>query len=108
VLEVRRAIGLPVPREWETWTTDTQESRTEASDLMEDQIALPFGPWLRVDIPVDGDIVAMSSHKKIHHVGVFTPFGILNTTRQLGVTLDQPERLRDMGYKRIEYYRWAG
>jgi cell wall-associated NlpC family hydrolase len=108
VLEVRRAIGLPVPHEWSTWMTEIAECSVEASAMMEEQLALPLGPWLRVNVPEPGDIVAMSSHKKIHHVGVCTPYGVLNTTRQLGTTLCSFERLRDMGYKRIEFYRWVG
>lgn len=108
VMEVRRAAGLVVPDEWGAWSTNTPDSNSEACGLMEAQIGRVPATWKRDSSPLEGAIVAMSTHQKIHHVGVATPFGVLDTTRQLGVTLNTVPRLRDLGYKRVEFYQWVG
>lgn len=109
VITARQAVGLDTPNAWSEWLLSESEAGVNGKEscmLMEAQIERPV--WLRVDNPTPGDIVVMSTHKLIHHVGLYTPFGVLNTTRQMGVTVDTLFRLRDLGYKRIEYYQWVG
>lgn len=101
VVEVMRLAGRPVPGDW------TTEDAVSASKIMEGQIASPL--WVRThDTPEPLDVVAMSTHRLIHHVGVATPFGILTTTRELGAVHEIESKLRQQGYRRLEYYRWAG
>jgi hypothetical protein len=62
--------------------------------------------WERVEVPEPLDMVALSPNKIVSHVGVVTPFGILSSTKQLGVTVDDAPRLKIL-YQRLEYYRWV-
>lgn len=102
VLHVRDLIGRPIPREYAVPEDDT----AGVCRVMGEQ----FGgaEWRRTTDPAAGDVVAMSVHRVLHHVGIFTPFGILHTTRPSGAILSQRSRLRAIGYGRIEYYQWAG
>jgi cell wall-associated NlpC family hydrolase len=106
VIEARRSLGLPVGIDWETWVAEGETPRIESSEMMEVQTRSPT--WEVTHTPEPGDIVALSSRHAIHHVGVLTPFGILNSVRGLGATLASPARLKTMGYTRIEYFKWVG
>jgi cell wall-associated NlpC family hydrolase len=104
VIEARRSLGLPTPDVWSEWLLEDGGPNSYCVMDAESKRDL----WVRNDNPEAGDIVAMSTHKLIHHVGLNTPFGVLNTTRELGATVDSRQRLRELGYKRIEYFKWVG
>lgn len=101
VAEVSRLAKRPIPGNW------SAEDVAAASRIMTAQIALPSWSLVCGD-PEPFDVVAMSTHRVIHHVGVATPFGILTTTKELGAIHESENRLRQQGYQRLEYYRWVG
>lgn len=103
VLHVLERLGVEQLPDFVVEESDAPDS--QVCVLIEQQIET--GSWQRIDDPQPGDVVAMSSHRRIHHVGVVTPFGILNTTKAMGAILTKESRLRTMGYRRIEYYRWV-
>ena len=100
VLRALELADLPRPGEW---AVDTPE---EACGIMEEQSKQK--EWARVQDPLPGDVVAMSSRRRIHHIGLLTPYGVLHTTRKFGAVVSSERDLRQAGYQRIEYYRWAG
>lgn len=103
VEQVLKVLGLPVPGPWEV----SQETpQLEAVRIMEQEFSGPS--WRRLEWAGPGDIVAMSTHTRIHHVGVVTPYGVLHSTSATGARLTRSSRLRLLGYRRIEYYRWVG
>lgn len=96
-------MGLPRPPNWLGWQAD---SNSDASAKMEASIA--DGVWEKVETPAPGDIAALSTHTRIHHIGVVTPYGILHTVRRFGAVVSTDAELRLSGYRRVEYYRWVG
>jgi hypothetical protein len=74
--------------------------------MMEGQIATPA--WRRLETPEPGAVVALSTHRRIHHVGVCTPFGVLHATKGFGARVESEAILKATGYRRIEYYQWVG
>jgi cell wall-associated NlpC family hydrolase len=97
-----QSLDLPVPPDLMA-PTDTEEDTTKT---IEQEIASQR--WLRVNPPRPGDVAAMSSHTRIHHLGLFTPWGVLHTSNKSRAILSSEAQLRRMGYRRMEYYRWAG
>jgi hypothetical protein len=83
--------------------TDTEEDTT---NTIEQEIASER--WVRVDVPTPGDVAVMSTHRRIHHLGLATPWGVLHTSYRSGAILSSGLQLRAMGYRRVEYYRWVG
>ena len=78
----------------------------DASARMEDEVASER--WTKVDDPEPGDVAVLSTHKRIHHVGLKLSNGILHTTEKRGALIQREIHLKAMGYRRVEYYRWAG
>jgi cell wall-associated NlpC family hydrolase len=93
-------LGLPVPPDY---TTQTQACATKT---IEAELKAPTS--VRQESGSPGDIVMMSTHQRIHHTGLVTPYGILHTTRGLGAVIMPESALRATGYQRIEYYKWVG
>ena len=52
-------------------------------------------------------MLALSSHRRIHHVGIVTPFGVLHAVPAHGAIIQSVAQLRAAGYQRIEGYRWV-
>lgn len=100
VAKAYEVAGVGVPGNW------LAETQDEASDMMDGQVR--DGMWKRLDAHQPGAVVALSSHKRIHHVGLRLTRGrILHTTRKLGAVITTELALRTAGYRRIEDYVWA-
>jgi len=99
---VRRAtemLGLPMPPDYTT-ETPACAVRTISAELHPPA-------WIKQETGSPGDIVMMSTNRRIHHTGLVTPYGILHTTRGLGAVIMSESGLRAACYQRIEYYRWV-
>lgn len=101
VLRVYRLLGWPNPGDWMAG----DEGVACVARIMEREFR--GSDWVRVEHPVPGDIAALSTHEKLHHVGVVTPFGIMHTNRRHGVVVAKEAALRAVGYRHVEYFRWA-
>jgi cell wall-associated NlpC family hydrolase len=108
VIEARRSLGLATPAVWSAWgvDNDSEDAMAKSSCIVIDE-HFTRPTWKKVSTGSPGDIVAMSKHRLIHHVGLLTPYGVLNTARGLGATVDSLHRLRDVGFKRIEFFQWV-
>lgn len=102
VLRVYRLLGRPSPGDW----TAPDEGVSCVTRIMEREFR--GSDWIKVEHPLPGDVAAMSSHEKFHHVGVVTPFGIMHTNRRHGVVVAKEAVLKALGYRTVEYYRWVG
>ena len=103
VLRVYRLLGWPHPGDW---ASPDEAARTACvADIMEREFR--GSDWVRVEHPSPGDVAALSTRTKLHHVGVVTPFGIMHTNRRHGVVVASEATLKALGYKTVEYYRWA-
>ena len=110
VVEVLAALGKTAPASWliatqGQWGHDRKETVSFIRHSADSRI------WQKITEAEKqpGDVVAMGPSKKIHHVGVVTPYGIMHTDEQLGVINSPCEgSLRSHGYQRIEFYRWVG
>jgi len=102
VVRAYELAGLPYPGDLAT----PEGAQAEAAAVMEGQIATPS--WRRLEAPEPGAVVALSTHRRIHHVGLWTPFGVLHATKGFGARVESEATLRASGYRRIEYYRWVG
>lgn len=99
VIELRK---MPFPGDW-TVPENCQNEFIVSTFETESKRSM----WKQSDQPISGSIVALSTHKRIHHVGIQTPFGVLHTVRKLGAIIETELMLRFSGYQRIEYYRWV-
>lgn len=109
VLAVFDALGKDLPGNWLVGTEDNRYRRLQARVIINSESS--SYNWMRVEkeIAKPGDVVAMSPNGALEHVGVLTPFGILHANEKHGAQLAKRESdLRNEGYQRIEYYRWAG
>ena len=95
------ALNKPSPGEW--WIEEST-SMSNYMDMIADEI--DGGPWKLVSAPEPGDVLALSVHQRIHHVAAMTPYGALHADKPLGAVLMSIDRLRQMGYQKIEAYRW--
>jgi len=68
--------------------------------------AILSGSWRRRTTPKDGDAVALSKGKRIHHAGVWLANGCLHAVDGACVIHNSFFHLRRIGYVRIEFYRW--
>lgn len=104
VAVARARLGAPVPDDWCVADHDT----AAAMAVMAREAANPA--WVAVDLAAlaPGDIVALSSHRRIHHVGLATPWGVLHAARGVGAVLQDLNALRRSGYRLILPYRYAG
>ena len=70
-----------------------------------------WAKWRPTPAPVEGDAVAMSKGRRIHHVGVWIDAdrgGVLHCLEGAGVILSPVAALRAALWRRIDYYAWAG
>lgn len=81
------------------------EATIESSRYMQQHVS--DARWQRTDDLEVGAVLALSSHRRIHHVGIVTPFGVLHTTPAHGAILQSVAQLKASGYQRIEGYRWV-
>lgn len=103
VLEVYKRLGHPIDVDW-IW--EEEASLRDVTRIMEGQTEIP--EWERLEHFVVPCVVALSTHRRIHHVGVMTPFGVLHSEHRFGVILTERPDLKYMGYQRVEFYRWVG
>ena len=101
VLRVYELLGWPNPGDWVT----PDEGTSCVIRIMEREFR--GQDWIKVTHPEPGDVAAMSTHEKLHHVGIVTPFGIMHTNRKHGVVIAKEAVLKALGYRTVEYYRWA-
>lgn len=102
VLETLRLAGLPSPGDLDTASGDRAVFEALAAGKVMDP------QWNRVDTPQPGDVVALSTHTKINHAGVYVPGGVLHMTAKRGAVLARTIMLRAAGYRLVEFYRWVG
>jgi hypothetical protein len=103
VLAGLKFAGLPVELDW--WISPVEQLRVRVpSEIMERQVQT--GPWERLSAPEAGCVVALSSHTRIHHVGLMVPSGVLQALPTTGVTRCRYYQLPGQGYQRVECYRW--
>ena len=62
--------------------------------------------WQKVETPRDGDVVALSKNKRIHHAGIYVQNGCLHAMDHNNVIFNPINRLKFDGWNRIEFYRW--
>lgn len=66
--------------------------------------------WFELPKPLDGCLVGMSSHKLIHHVGIYLAVDggmILHSSRGKGVLCQSLPALRAQGWNRLSFYSYA-
>ena len=69
-----------------------------------------WAKWRPTSTPAEGDAVAMSKGREIHHVGLWIDAdrgGILHCLDEIGVILSPVAALRAALWRRIDYYAWA-
>ena len=104
VTAARARLGAPVPDDWGVGNNDT----AAAMAVMAREAGNPNWQAVALEAMAAGDIVALSSHRRIHHVGLATPWGVLHAARGFGVVLQSLAALRRSGYRLIVPYRYAG
>lgn len=65
------------------------------------------GDWLELIVPLEGCVVGLSSHRAIHHVGVWTCSDgglVLHSSEGKGVLAQSLSALRANGYGRVNFY----
>jgi hypothetical protein len=102
VLEVLRRRGEPIPLDW----TVPEGRSLETVGIMESESHAPH--WRHVEDWDAGDVIALSQHSRIHHIGAMTPWGVIHCARGVGVVIQDRNALRRSGYRRLEAYRYAG
>lgn len=102
VVEVYRRMGRPILDVWQ----DQRESPLEVCKIMEEESRL--ARWTKTDPANYGDVIALSANKLIHHVGVFTPWGILHIAKGAGVLLQDKQALKLSNYKILGSYTYHG
>lgn len=63
--------------------------------------------WAKIPFAIDGCLAGMSSHKSLHHVGVFLKVDggmILHSCEGKGVVCQPISTIRAHGWSRIDYY----
>lgn len=108
VLWVLRGLGKPSPGDWQPDSGTPEQEATRQREEALDQGARMVTDWRHTLSPRPGDITLLSTKRRIHHAGVVTPFGVIHATKGVGVVLSSEASLRAHGYRRIEYYTWAG
>ena len=105
VAAARERLGAPVPDDWGVGDNDTATALAVMA-----REAGNASRWQALDLTAmaPGDIVALSSHRRIHHVGLATPWGVLHAARGFGVVLQSLPALRRSGYRLIVPYRYLG
>lgn len=93
---------LPFVEDW--WIPEGRRL-TAPVEILTEQFGGPR--WALQERPEAGDVVVMSTHQRIHHIGLLTPSGVLQATQSLGVFRCPLGALRAQGYRRVECYRWA-
>lgn len=63
--------------------------------------------WQRVEVPSEGCVVLLSLNKCIHHMGIFTNGAVLHARDGADVCHETIDTLKQLGFKRIEYWQWA-
>lgn len=107
VTHVLKELGIEIPMDWCAPDDPSKKEEYWAYTMTEIEKQTHENSWTRTDTPVYGNVVAMSRNRIMSHVGILTPFGILHATEKFGVVLSTEKELRDVGYRRIEYYSWA-
>jgi cell wall-associated NlpC family hydrolase len=84
------------------------ETKLALAKLVEQEVTKAESRWKVEPTPIDGCVVAMSSHKAIHHVGVFIDVDgglILHTQKGTGVVAQKQSTLKSVfRFSRIEFY----
>ncbi len=96
-----QALGKPSPGQWQVAALCSPQ----LTKILEGE--LKTGPWQRVERGEPGDMLALSTHRRFHHVAPVTPLGVLHTDARQGAICVTIPRLRQIGFQRIEAYRWA-
>ena len=106
ILRAYALLGKPAPPSWSPEEEGEAASRECAAQFLGAEMAGPH--WVPTQDPQPGDVVAMGSGGRVHHVGLVTPFGVMHTTRRHGVVIAKPVVLKAAGYTTLEHYRWEG
>ena len=60
--------------------------------------------WTRIESPIDYSVVAMSSGRNIHHVGVWLGNGCIHAVQGVGVVYNTLNQLKRNSYNHLEFY----
>jgi cell wall-associated NlpC family hydrolase len=63
--------------------------------------------WQQVNEPQEGCVVLLSVNKCIHHMGLYTNGGVLHARDGADVCFETIDTLKQLGFKRIEYWQWV-
>lgn len=102
VAVVRERLGQPVP----DWSEVIYPDAKQAGAILAAKAETP--DWLAVAEMAPGDIIALSTHRRVHHVGIASPWGVLHAARGYGAVHQEPADLRRTGYRLIQPYRYQG
>jgi len=104
---VLREMNIPSPsKSFCVLSTDPGVSAIESSKIMEEQFT--SSEWRRTEEVNPGVVLAMSTHRRIHHVGIVTPFGVLHVGPGYSARLQSIAQLKAAGFTRLEGYKWVG
>lgn len=104
VATLRARMGQPVPDDWGVPKCDVGAALAVFARESESQ------DWQSVPLGQHqpGDIIALSTHRRIHHVGLATPWGVIHAARGCGSVHQDLAGLRRAGYQLIQPYQYHG
>lgn len=102
VIEIYRRMGIELLDQWQ----DQVENHLEISKIYEAYSKSPL--WLKNDSLLIGSVIALSTHFKIHHIGVLTPWGVMHTTKGIGAIIQDEIALKRSRYKILGSYTYNG
>lgn len=88
----------------EVWRDPLASMEDIASRLVE---ATNRNAWSRTESPEDGDAVLCSQASRMHHIGIWYDGRVLHADRP-SVRLESLDDMKMRGYRRFEFWRWAG
>ena len=99
----------------DVWGIDIPEVNVNARDVANVvrgfRNASDIPCWERIEQPLHGDAVVFAQRLAPVHMGLWLELNggvILHAAERLGVTCVPAGMMRDYGYTKPEYYRWAG
>lgn len=105
VAAVSGRLGRPLPDDWASLDPRHGAALAAFATLPDRAARLAWAPVERL---APGDVVTLSSHRRIHHAGIASPWGVLHASQGYGVIIQGLGELRRAGYRLIQGYRYQG
>lgn len=99
---LRDQYGVDVDRHLEI---ESGNHRAMHRVILREQAA---GRWQRLDRPVDGCVVLLSTGEKFHHIGLWLDVNggrVLHSRQGRGVALDSMQQLASLSFRKFEYWQ---